>query len=287
MKAIHVNSFVPFFAKKGLKPTGTELKNIVSGGSPVDKFELYNIVLSALTWRKYNGEIDLVCDKASALYYEEVGITAIWNNVRQALPDEVEGINPLMFWAAGKLLALRETPSPVVMLDMDFIVWKRLELKNTIVAAHRENLSPRIYPDISRFKMKKGYIFNKDFNYSALPLNTAFLYLPDEDFKQFYVGNSLDFMKSAIDNPDFLCYMVYAEQRLLSMCAEHLNARVETLLDKDRLFFPQDDFTHLWGAKQVMRDNKKEEETFCARCAKRIRKDFPDFAYVIDLIEKT
>ena len=274
MKAIHVNSLSPFFAKNG------------SDAKPVfERFELYNTVLSALTWRKYNGEISLVCDGVSANYYRALGITGIWNEVRIGIADDLEGINPIMFWAAGKLLALRETPSPVVMLDTDFIVWKKMNFPDTLIAAHSEDLNPGVYPDIEYFQMKPGYLFNSRFNYKALPLNTAFLYLPDEDFKQFYVNMAIEFMKSARDTSDYLCYMVYAEQRLLSMCAEYLKVPTETLLDKDRLFLKQDDFTHLWGAKQVLRDDKAEEERFRSRCARRIRQDFPEYEYVVEKIE--
>jgi hypothetical protein len=253
----------------------------VSTGFKAEKFALYNTVISALTWRKYNGEISLICDSISA---ESLGVLGVWNSVSVTL-DDMEGINPLMFWAAGKLLALREISAPVVMLDMDFIVWKKLEL-SCVTAAHREDLYPDIYPDVSHFKMKTGYTFNPAFDYTAEPFNTAFLYLPDQDFKQFYVNMAIEFMKSAIDCNDYLRYMVYAEQRMLALCAEYLKQPVQTLLDKDKIFEPQDSFTHLWGAKQQMRDHLTEGENFCQRCKARIRQDFPKYEYVIDIIER-
>ncbi|MCL2696768.1 MAG: hypothetical protein FWE74_01650 [Oscillospiraceae bacterium] len=248
-----------------------------------EKFDLYSTVLSALTWRKYNGEIVHICDKQSAQFYEEFDV---WDSVKPIIPDDLEGINPTMFWAAGKLLALRETDSPVVMLDKDFIVWKKLELGDSVVAAHREDLNPGVYPDVSYFQMQTGYRFNPYFNYTALPLNTAFLYLPDEDFKQFYVNMAIEFMKSAHDCSDYLRYMVYAEQRLLALCADFLKHPVETLLDKDRLFEPQADYTHLWGEKQKMRDNPDAEREFNTRCRARIMRDFPGYEHIISIIER-
>jgi hypothetical protein len=275
MKAVHVNSFAPFFVKHG-----------INAKPRTEKFDLYNTVISALNWRKYNGEIHLICDKASGEHYKNIGLTAIWNGIQPIIPDDLEGINPQMFWAAGKLLALREISAPVVMLDTDFIVWKKLTFGGRIIAAHREDLYADVYPDVSYFDMKNGYVFNKNFNYSELPLNTAFVYLPDEDFKRFYVSMALDFMKSAKDCSDALCYMVYAEQRMLAMCAEHLKMPVDVLLDKDRLFEPQSDYTHLWGEKQKMRDNPAEEAEFNRRCAARIRQDFPEYEYIIEKIER-
>ncbi|MDR2558991.1 MAG: hypothetical protein LBC86_05545 [Oscillospiraceae bacterium] len=251
---------------------------------------MYNTVLSALTWRKYNGEIIHVCDKKSADFYRNFNI---WDSIAPILPDDLEGINPRMFWAAGKLLALREISAPVVMLDKDFIVWKKLTFGKSIIAAHREDLHPGVYPDVSYFQMQADYKFNPAFDYTAepaekpqiLPLNTAFLYLPDEDFKQFYVNMAIEFMKSAKDCDDYLCYMVYAEQRLLALCAEYLEQPVETLLCKEKIFEPQDNFTHLWGEKQKMRDNPGYEQEFNSRCAARIMRDFPEQEHIINLIE--
>ncbi|MDR2532172.1 MAG: hypothetical protein LBC82_04945 [Oscillospiraceae bacterium] len=274
MRAIHVHSFSPFFARHGTKAK-----------PKADRFDLYCTVISALNWRKYNGEIHLVCDKAAAEYYDETGISDIWDKIRIIIPDDLEGINPIIFWAAAKLLALREVCAPAVILDTDFIVWKMLKFGDSIIAAHREDLNPDVYPGVNYFQMEPLYKF-MPFDYTVQPLNTAFLYLPDESFKQFYVSMAIDFMKSAMNVSDNLCYMVYAEQRLLAMCAERLKMPVETLLDKDKLFESQNDFTHLWGEKQKMRNNPEAEQSFNNRCAARIRRDFPEYEHMINLIEK-
>lgn len=274
LRAIHVVSTAPFFAKN-------------KGDFAYEDFDLYNMALSALMWRKLNGEIELLTDNHGAEYFEKIGVVSLWNNVRTVIPNDLEGINPYMFWAAGKLLALREVEAPVVMIDTDFIVWKRLDFGKNVIAAHRENISDGIYPYPACFKMNRNYRFPVDINSAALPLNTAFLYLPDEDFKQFYVNQAIGFMKCAENCDDYLRYMVFAEQRLLAMLTEKLNIGVDTLLDKDALFFPQDSFTHLWGAKQVMRDNQAERERFCERCRERILHDFPEYASLILAIDNT
>lgn len=271
MDAIHIISTAPFFAKK-------------SGAFSVEDFDLYCTVLSALNWRRHNGNISLYTDKAGAEYYRKIGLTDIWNDICVCIPDDLEGIDPQMFWAGGKLFALREAASPCVMIDTDFIVWKKLPLGNEIVAAHREELYPDIYPPIQYFRLKEHIL--PPFDESVLPLNTAFLYLPDNDFREFYVSQAIAFMKSAYSCDDRLCYMVFAEQRMVAMCAEYTSTPVRTLLDKDHLFFPQDSFTHLWGAKQAMRDNPAQRAEFCRKCADRIRKDFPEYSYTIDIIQK-
>ncbi len=270
MNAIHIAGFAPGFAKG---------KTAVS----VEDFDLYCTALSALQWRKNGGKITMCCDSKYAEYYHKIGFTDVWDEIRVCIADDLEGINPLMFWAGAKLLALREVSAPVAMIDTDFIVWKNPEFGAEIIAAHREDISDGIYPPLSFFKTR-GHVI-PPFSETVLPLNTAFLYLPDNDIKEFYTSQAIAFMKSAEDTDDFLKYMVFAEQRMIAMCAEYTGTPVKTLLDKDALFRPQNDFTHLWGAKQAMRDNPALREDFTAKCRKRLNSDFPKYTYLCEIID--
>ncbi|MGN1110222.1 MAG: hypothetical protein ACI4QY_01115, partial [Oscillospiraceae bacterium] len=155
--------------------------------------------------------------------------------------------------------------------------------ENCVIAAHRENISDDIYPPLSFFRTR-GHII-PEFSEEVLPLNTAFLYVPDNDFKEFYTSQAISFMKSAVDCDDYLKYMVFAEQRLVAMCADYTDTPVKTLLDKDRLFFPQDDFTHLWGAKQAMRDNRELQDDFLAKCRARLLAEFPEITDIVEIID--
>ncbi len=270
MNAIHIASFAPARAKGKKSPR-------------VESFDLYCTALSALMWRRLNGKITMCCDSAFAEYYDKLGFSNIWDEIKVCVADDLEGINPKMFWAGGKLLALREVSAPVAMVDTDFIVWKKLEGENCLIAAHRENISDGIYPPLSFFRTR-GHIL-PDFSEEVLPLNTAFLYVPDNDFKEFYTSQAISFMKSSVDCDDFLKYMVFAEQRLVAMCADFTHTPVKTLLDKDRLFFPQDDFTHLWGAKQAMRDDPGLRGDFLRKCRGRLISEFPEYSYIAEIIE--
>lgn len=275
MDAIHVNATMPFFSKRN---------GISSAEYSIERFSLYSSVLSALEWRKRNGRIFLCTDPVGAAYVRRLGIERVWDEVREVIPPDQEGIDPTVFWAAGKLLAMRETAGDYALLDEDFIVWKTLSLpKNAVTAAHREDLNPAIYPDPTRFGADFPLLDRLDF--SVLPCNTAFLYIPDESFRRFYVSQSIAFMKSMPKSGDPLCPMVFAEQRLLSMLCAFTETPIETLLDQDRLFVAQDDYTHLWGAKQAMRDDPARREGFLTRCRKRIGSDFPEYRDVMDRIE--
>lgn len=272
MNAFHIFCSSPFFAKN----KGKELV--------IDKTEVYCTVLSALSWREKNGNIAMITDKEGGKLFRNIGITDIWDSFDNTLTFQNEEIDPVMFWAGGKLIALQKFPAPCVMIDTDFIVWDKLSFGKKLIAAHEEYLNPSVYPDIATFDMV-DYTFPDGLDYTLAALNTAFLYMPDEDFKQYYTSQAITFMKKAKRGGDYLTYMVFAEQRLLPMLAKKCGLEYTTLLDKDTLFLPQNSYTHLWGAKQAMRDDEAERERFLNSCRERIYKSYPDYSYLVDRIE--
>ena len=77
---------------------------------------------------------------------------------------------------------------------------------------------------------------------------------------------------------DGLPYMVFVEQRWLAMCARLMNRKVYEMSSLDNLFGGrQKYFTHVWGAKQQLRDDPRLAEKFCSDCVARLQYDFPQF----------
>ena len=143
-------------------------------------------------------------------------------------------------------------------------------------AIHREDIIPSIYPGKSAFSRSNGFDFDV-FDWSVQPLNTALCSFSDDDFRRFYADTAIRFMRSAPQADDTLTYMVFAEQRLLAMCAEKAHIRIRALSDLPSLFGGAQNgyFSHVWGFKQQMRENPALYEDFCRRCAARLRRDFP------------
>ena len=275
MNAFHVNSTGPYFASGKKEPYS------------IEKFSLYTTVISALCWRRMNGGILMATDKTGKRLYDESGLSRVWDSVLDIIPDDLEGIDPLVFWAAGKLIALRELDSDAALVDEDLIVWKKLKLSDKkVTAAHREYITPEIYPDPGVFGVDFPLLDRLDRN--VMPCNTAFLYIPDRSLRLFYVNQSIAFMKAASGRctQDRLRPMVFAEQRLLAMLCAYTGTEINTLLDVNKLFIAQDDYTHLWGAKQAMRDNDDYRNGFIERCRRRIENDFPEYADIIGIIEE-
>ena len=271
LRAFHSNWTRPFFVRGADRPYA------------VEPFELLTTALSALAWRWENGPIRMICDSEAERYYESLGLCFLWDEGVHPLLDAVpQDVNAMAFWAAGKLYALSAMPSPCVMIDTDFVCWKPLSpLVDGLDAAaiHREDIMPDIYPGPAAFPQTHGFDFAA-LDWSVQPLNTALAYFGDDAFRRYYTDTAIRFIRSSPGADDVLTYMVFAEQRLLAMCAAKRQARVKALSDLPALFggAQQGYFTHIWGFKQQMRDEAALYEDFCRRCAARLRRDFPDAA---------
>ncbi len=278
LRAFHSNWTKPFFVRGPERPYW------------IEPFELLTTALSALMWRKENGPIRMICDSAAKKYYEDQGLVFLWDEGVHTLLDLIpEYINPMAFWAGGKLYALAAMPSPCVMIDTDFIVWKPLmPLLSGLDAAaiHREDIMPDIYPGAEAFSKTRGFPLY-DFDWNVKPFNTALSYFGTDSFRHYYVDTAINFMRSSREADNVLTYMVFAEQRLLSMCAEKKKAKVRALSELSALFSNEQSgyYTHIWGFKQQMRDEPLLYEDFCRRCASRLKHDFPEEAESISNVK--
>jgi hypothetical protein len=268
LTAFHSNWTKPFLARHpGVSYT-------------IEDYELLTTILSALEWRKHNGSIKMITDRIGAEHYRRLGIDHIWDmGIDTCLDNEVDpAISPLAFWAAGKIYALQKQTAPCVMIDTDFIVWQSLDrdLRDTPLAViHRENITGDIYPPKSFFQMNDAYTFPVEWNWSVLPCNTAFLYIADENLKAYYTNQSITFMKNLKSSRNITAEMVFAEQRLLAMCANARGVDIKSLLDVDNLE-KQTYFTHTWGLKSILQTDPEKSKSFCCNCINRILNDFPE-----------
>ena len=244
-------------------------------------FELLTLILSALEWKKFNGTIKLVTDQIGAEYFQKLGIIEIYDEIEIFL-DEIDTLNidEKIFWAGAKLFALQRQKSPCVMIDLDFIVWQRLNFepfKNNVAVIHFENVNNYIYPPADHFRFKNNFKFPPALDWTIPACNTAFAYFGANDLIQKYCNFAFEFMQSVDNYNAGLTHMVFAEQRWLSMCAKLMNRKIFELSSLNDLFSDrQKYFTHIWGHKQKFRDDQSLAEKFCNDCAKRLKKDFPN-----------
>lgn len=277
MNAIHVNWTKPYRMRTNLPYS-------------VEDFELLTTILSALKWREKNGSIKMITDSAGKDFYVKNGLCDLWDGGIETNLDNIpDNINAGVFWAAGKLFALRAQTAPVAVIDTDFIVWHDILFDNlpAVTAIHFENLYSDVYPDIGFFRMKRDYRFDPDWDWRLQAANTAFCVFTNDELLKRYTSEAIRFMENTADDvEDTLRYMVFAEQRLLPMCANKMNLYYSSFSSLERLFTHGENyFTHTWGMKQQMRDISELRYDFCKRCINRIINDFPDMENTLKNIE--
>ncbi|MGN0421682.1 MAG: DUF6734 family protein [Lachnospiraceae bacterium] len=249
-------------------------------------YELLTMMLSALKWREKNGPITMITDSVGADFFERNGLLPIWDGVETTLDQIPDQIDPFLFWAVGKLYALKGMKCPCAMVDTDLIVWRNIETyisEYQVVAAHDENLDINVYPCPQEFHLKEGYHIPNEWDFSIRPSNTSFLYIAQKEFCTYYVQSALDFVfgvENSTLNP--ITGMCFAEQRILPMCAaaKGLSHGYLTTLST---VHEQNFLTHLWGYKRVLSNCKQEREKFCRRCIRRLRMEFPQYD---DILQK-
>ncbi len=272
MQAFHITHSAPFYVKELNKD---RLYNI-------SDFELLTTILSALKWREKNGDIRLYTDSIAYNYYKKQNMLPIWNSgINTKVLDNIqEKIDFEIFWAASKLYALKNEKTPCVMMDTDFVAWinitQLLKEKSEITCIHREEIINDVYLPYNLLKIAPDYKFDPKWDWNERPCNTAFVYFVNEEIKQFYVNEAIRFMNNNLEKPhEFVSQMVFAEQRLLAMCAKLKGIKINSFVQLEELY-TQKFFTHLWGYKSVLKQNFEERKVFCQQIVKRLLNDFKD-----------
>lgn len=254
-----------------------------NGGSvALADYELLTMMLSALEWRRHNGAITMVTDSAGEAYFARAGLSGLWSEPPNTSLDRMDdSLDPRLFWAAGKLAALRAVGAPCVMLDADMILWENVDARlagDAVVAAHFESLDPEVYPPPREtFRLDPNYSFPPEWDFSLSAANTAFLYMPDAALLTCYTDEAFRFMRALRgEASDPVVTMCFAEQRLLPMCAHARGVPVRALLDQNALD-DQRFVTHLWGQKGELAACPEKRIEYCLGCVFRILSDFPEW----------
>ena len=223
-----------------------------------EDFEILTTILSAILWKKHNGRIFMVCDFSVADFLYSKNLDFLWDDILPTLDKIPRSINEKTYWAAGKLFALSEFSAPIVGIDTDFLVWEKLEFKNPLYVIHREDLCQDSYPDLPEFLN-----FDESLDFS-------------EKFLKLYTKTAIEFMSTHNTENYSLPHMLFAEQRLFSMCAKKLSLPITSLSELCDLFSEKNRiFTHLWGHKEILRKNPDLRKSYCDDCISRITAECP------------
>jgi hypothetical protein len=269
----------------------TKPSNATGNRFDMNNAEILTMVISALMWQKYNGTIKLYTDNTGYKFIEEHNLLSLWDDGidTEVLENNNYPIDPEVFWAAGKLIAMEAHTSPCVMLDTDLIVVRPIHdlLKQTPIAAlHTETLNPDVYLNPLLLKQSRNFKFPDFYNWESLPSNTAFLYIQDEAFKTFYLNEAKQFMFHNTEKPEELVsQMVFAEQRLLSICAYHMGLPISYLLT-DPFCLSNDTVIHLWGFKSMLRQNNRLQTIYSKQLIRTVKNELSTNTFFLHYIDK-
>lgn len=277
---------IPAFHVLWTKPVTTGDKHF-----SMNNAEILTMMVSALMWQKHNGSIKLYTDKAGYAFIRSIKLLALWDGGidTELLENNNYPIDPEIFWAAGKLIALEAQACPCVMLDTDLIITQPIQqlLEPTaITALHSEALNPEVYLHPSLLKKPSGFNFPDDYNWNTLPSNTAFLYIRDKSFKSFYLNESKRFMFRNMEKPtEMVSQMVFAEQRLLSICADRQHLSINYLLS-DPFSLSNNSVIHLWGFKHLLRQNENVQAIYSKQLIEKFGEELSGYPLFISCVEK-
>jgi hypothetical protein len=241
------------------------------------QWEVLLQLLSAKFWKEVNGHIGLLCDQKTLDYYKSLGMDEVYDEIEILDKDLLEGIDPKIYFAAGKLAAMLQVQGDkVAFLDTDLLLTQLPEPFDleTVTVFHREALNDKVYPNFW-----DKWQTEEDVDISAMALNCALVIWPQEELRRNYASTALKFMRSNTYHGRMPknVLMVTAEQRMLGMFLKNRgiipnyvikDIYIPTLFQKS-LSWMQDGlgsnleqisekFLHLWGHKAVLREDPFE-----------------------------
>ncbi len=269
-------------------------------------YMLLTLCLSALQWRKTNGEITLHTDTLFYNYLSEKKVTSFWNNIVCSLDnisDKFPGINHAVFWSAGKFYCYLIESAPFVCVDTDLIVWKKLNFNpnHDLMFTHWESIETEdtSYIDQSGIQVSNAYNFIDVNTKITKGLNMSITALLNEEFKNLFTKKATEFMLSSTKNYDgsyATPEILYMEQVLPVQIALKYGFNISPFIQctwspKQFRFISQDKklgdwifnsfnenhiCTHLWFHKNYIDKNNEARKEYLDSIIYVFKKNFPE-----------
>ena len=244
---------------------------------PYMQWEILLQILSAKFWKEAYGQIGLVCDESTLEYYQSIGMDEIYDEIEILDRDLLEGIDPEIYFAAGKVAAMLQIQGDkIAFIDTDLLIAEFPEPfdLDTVTVFHREALSEYVYPDFfDKWKTEE------EVDNECMALNCALVVWPQEELRRNYAATSLKFMRANDYHGRLLknVLMVTAEQRMLGIFLKNRgiipdyivkDIYVPTFTDTSISWYSDglgsnlkemsEKFVHVWGHKDLLRKDPME-----------------------------
>jgi hypothetical protein len=313
MKAIHVNWTAPFFHKERLRGHGFSItKDLNSVQYNIPNYQILYTILSVLRWKLHNGPIKLYTDSIGLSYYQQIGISELYDEIDTDFLDNLQNVDPAFYWTSGKIQALQNEKEPFVFLDQDFIV--RGEVPSDfyygdIGIGHWEIPRGNYYFTKKQWDSEiKHVTFPTNYNCNAYSPNTSFVYFGCASAVDEYVKAHKKLIKSGdTEVPEW--FWLATDQGILGHIIREHEYHTNTLTDRifladsdyakaeDRRFgysgqwyYPMEfdlikdqfEWEHVWLAKVVYSMDKEILNRDCIRFYEEIWNIFPEYRDIIN-----
>jgi hypothetical protein len=249
-------------------------------------FEILTWLLSALEARRH-GLLKLVTDSRGAQAAEKAGLAALYSaGVSTALDELPKELDPAIFWAGGKLYAYRAVEAPCVCMDLDAVLWQPVRPVSPVMGLHSERKDWLWYHNDQELFEGLGFA-GPGWNWDLDPFNTGAVYLGNAEAARLYTDTAISFMercsRAMTADPSlrkpFHAAMLFAEQRLLPMCAHRLGIAVAPLTSvvPTATGLPiSPECLHLWRSKVAYKVCREARLALVNWLILRIRDTFPE-----------
>lgn len=266
MIAVHVDSLVS---------TGFEYKRPC--------WDMLMTVVSALLWKKYNGDIKIYLDSKSYEIYKYYNVLWLYDKVDVGTLDKYYNsgkcVDWKQFWALPKLIALKNEGCGSVMLDRDLFVWKNVVdsfIKN-IVVSHKEKVDSIHYKDPNILSKPVDYSFRGSLDLKAEACNTSLLYINHKTLFKDYIDQVFKFVEgNTVVSDENNYHMVFVEQHLLGILVKYHKCGIQELCRENDLT-NQDMFYHVWGYKNVLYNDPIKAKEFTLKLLNILYDEFPEY----------
>jgi hypothetical protein len=246
--------------------------------------------LSALTWKKYHGRIELYCNEEHLESLKKWGVDKLYDKIdTESLKSAPTGVDRSEYWSFCKLFISYKLDPPFVLVDTDLWLTDSLtfDFNKSFVAYHEENYDwSRPYNFYVNFD---NFIPEKYLNYFDLtvkPVNVALLFWNDKELLKSWLDITNEILsenrKCELDRTQKTTFL---EQWLLPMNAVKTNKPYEVLIPQrynssndgmfepnlwspdvsewnDEHWFTFNKIKHIWGLKKHFNHEKISTEIF-------------------------
>lgn len=194
------------------------------------KLNIMLLLCSVNLWRKFHPEDTCVlyADDMTINLFDRLKVLDLWHNV-YPIP-QIGKVDKNVFWAANKVQVLSQQVEPVIIMDNDTHVYKRikdyLDL-NKVYVSNLENGKGYYPTSIDPYIQKLSY----KTRWTTQAVNVSFLNLPDPLFTREYAELSLQCMEelTALKAPNPQ-YLIFSEQLVLKHMLEKNKVSYSSIL---------------------------------------------------------